>query len=212
MVAVTALNVEKRAKSGTGPARETRRLGRIPGILYGTKLEPLMISVDEKSLLKEVSDPHYHTKLYDLNIDNKNHRALIRQVQLNPVTDRPLHIDFLRVDASSRLVVDIPLKFINSDKSPGIKRGGVLNIVYHELQLSCPANEMPENITIDLTGLEVGHSIHLNAIELPKGTHVAHAGRDYTLATIVAPSGLKSEETTEEAPTDTAAPETPESK
>lgn len=212
MVAVTALNVEKRAKAGTGPARETRRLGRIPGILYGTKVEPLMISVDEKSILKEVNDPHHHTKLYDLMIDNKNQRALIRQIQLDPVTDQPVHIDFLRVDASSRIIVDIPLKFINAEKSPGIKRGGVLNIVYHDLQLSCPANDMPENITIDLTGLEVGHSIHLNSIELPKGTQIAHAGRDYTLATIVAPSGLKSEEKAEEAATEASASESTESK
>ena len=200
MASVKTLSVETRSKGGTGPARATRRSGLIPGILYGTGIDPLMVSIDTKTLKLELQDPYYHTKLYDLKIGSNNHRALIRDVQLNPVTDAPIHIDFLRVDPSSRITVDVLLKFVNEDKSPGIKRGGVLNIVYHDLQLSCPVDSIPEQITINLEGLEVGQSIHLEDITLPKGVQVAHSNRDYTLATIVAPSGLKSEtsETPEE--------------
>lgn len=193
MAAVKALNIETRSKGGTGPARATRRQGFVPGILYGTGIEPLMVSVEAKILNQEIQDPYYHTKLYDLKIGSENHRALMRTVQLDPVTDYPLHVDFLRIDSSSRITVDIVLKFINEDKSPGLKRGGVLNVVYHELQLSCLADSIPEQLTIDLAGLEVGQSIHLNDIILPNGVQVPHVGRDYTLATIVAPSGLKSD-------------------
>ncbi len=193
MAAVTALSLEPRSKGGTGPARATRRSGAIPGIVYGTGMNPMMISIDQKTLKQEIQDPHYHTKLYDLNIGTTHHRALMRSVQVDPVTDAPLHVDFLRVDSSSRIAVNVLLRFINEDKSPGIKRGGVLNIVYHELQIVCPVESIPENITIDLSGLEIGHSIHLDNIQLPKGAQISHAGRDYTLATIVAPSGLKSE-------------------
>lgn len=193
MSSVKTLNIEVRSKGGTGPARATRRSGCIPGILYGTGIEPLMVSIDQKTLALEIQDPHYHTKLYDLKIGSANHRALLRDVQLDPVTDFPLHVDFFRVDPTSRITVDVLLKFINEDKSPGIKRGGVLNIVYHNLQLSCPVDSIPEQITLDLEGLEVGQSIHLNDVKLPTGVQVTHSSRDYTLATIVAPSGLKSE-------------------
>ncbi|MBS0184823.1 MAG: 50S ribosomal protein L25/general stress protein Ctc [Proteobacteria bacterium] len=207
MASVKTLTIETRAKGGTGPARATRRSGLIPGVLYGTGIDPLMVAIDAKTLKLELQDPYYHTKLYDLNIGSSNHRALMRDVQLNPVTDAPIHVDFLRVDPSSRITVDVLLKFINEDKSPGIKRGGVLNIVYHDLQLSCPVDSIPEQITIDLAGLEVGQSIHLEDITLPKGVQVAHAHRDYTLATIVAPSGLKSDSSTtteeQEAPSTT---------
>ncbi|HQS84586.1 MAG: 50S ribosomal protein L25/general stress protein Ctc [Alphaproteobacteria bacterium 16-39-46] len=211
MASVKTLTVETRSKGGTGPARATRRSGLIPGILYGTGIDPLMVAIDTKTLKLELQDPYYHTKLYDLKVGSTNHRALMRAVQLNPVTDIPIHVDFLRVDPSSRITVDILLKFVNDDKSPGIKRGGVLNIVYHDLQLSCPVDSIPEQITIDLSGLEVGQSIHLEDIKLPAGVQVVHSNRDYTLATIVAPSGLKSDssETTDE---QNATPTTEESK
>ncbi len=211
MASVKTLTVETRSKGGTGPARTTRRSGLIPGILYGTGIDPLMVAIDTKTLKLELQDPYYHTKLYDLKVGSTNHRALMRAVQLNPVTDAPIHVDFLRVDPSSRITVDILLKFVNDDKSPGIKRGGVLNIVYHDLQLSCPVDSIPEQITIDLSGLEVGQSIHLEDIILPSGVQVVHSNRDYTLATIVAPSGLKSDssDTTEEKE---ATPKTEESK
>ena len=193
MASVKTLTVETRSKGGTGPARATRRSGLIPGILYGTGIDPLMVAIDTKTLKIELQDPYYHTKLYDLKVGSTNHRALMRAVQLNPVTDTPIHVDFLRVDPSSRITVDILLKFVNDDKSPGIKRGGVLNIVYHDLQLSCPVDSIPEQIIIDLSGLEVGQSIHLEDIKLPAGVQVVQSNRDYTLATIVAPSGLKSD-------------------
>ena len=168
-------------------------IGSISGILYGTGIDPLMVAIDSKTLKIEIQDPYYHTKLYDLKIGTANHRAMMRDVQLDPVTDIPLHVDFLRVDPSSRITVDILLKFVNEDKSPGIKRGGVLNIVYHDLQLSCPVDSIPEQIIIDLEGLEVGQSIHLHDITLPAGVQITQSNRDYTLATIVAPSGLKSD-------------------
>lgn len=196
MTAVVSLEVKSRSQNGTGAARALRRENNIPGILYGAGKGEIMLAIDEKTLLKELSDPHYPTKLYDLKVDGQNQRALIRAVQLHPVTDKPLHIDFLRVDKSSRITIKVPVHFKNEDKSPGIKRGGVLNIVLHELELSCPADSIPDEIAINLEGLEIGNSIHLGSIELPAGVQAAHANRDYTIATIVAPSGLKSEETT----------------
>lgn len=204
MTAVVSLEIKPRSESGTGSARAVRREKRVPGVLYGAGKDVDMLSVDEKTLLKEMHDPHHRTKLYDLNISGQNQRALIRDIQLHPVTDRPLHIDFLRVDKSSRINIHVPVLFKNEDKCPGIKKGGVLNIVLHELELSCPADSIPEEIVVNLAGLEVGNSIHLENITLPEGVHPSHAGRDYTIATIVAPSGLKAEE--EEKPAAEATP------
>jgi len=199
MTGITSLSIEARDAAGTGPARSVRRQGLTPGVMYGAGQEPLKVSIGTKELTKELHDPHHNTKLYDLKLNGKTHRAVLRDIQLDPVTDHPLHVDFLRVDKSSRISVSVPLKFINEDKSPGLKRGGVLNIVFHELQLTCPAESIPEELIIDLAGLELGHSIHLDTLRLDKNIVPTSAMSDQTLATIVAPSGLKSEEESQSA-------------
>ncbi len=190
---IAVLETQARPALGTGPARQLRRDGLIPGILYGAKKDPVSFAINAHQLLKELQKPHYHTHLFEMSLEGKKHKVLIKNVQVHPVTDVPLHIDLLRVDATARLQVQIPFTFLNEEKSPGIKRGGVLNIVHHDLLLSCPPDGIPESLTIDLGGYEIGQTIHLSMINLPAGV-TSTLAPESTIATIVAPSGLKSED------------------
>jgi len=156
--------------------------------------------VDPKALMKELTTPGFYSRIYDLSIAGAKEQVLPKAVQLHPVTDRPLHVDFMRVGKGSKLHVHVPIVFLNEDKSPGIKRGGVLNIVHHTLELICPVESIPDRLEIDLTGSEIGHPIHISIIQLPEGVIAAHPERDNTIGTIVAPTVAKEE------PTETAAP------
>jgi large subunit ribosomal protein L25 len=176
-----------RDQSGTGPARAVRRQGLVPGILYGGNKAPERIAITEKELMLEINSSHFFNRIFQLEVNGQKQSAIAKALQLHPVTDRPLHVDFFRVDKDSKIHVFVPVEFINEDKSPGIKRGGVLNVIAHTLELICPANAIPETLTVDLTGLELGHSLHLDVLILDKRVSVAHPERDHTLATIVAP-------------------------
>ena len=193
MTAIVSLAAEPRQRAGKGTARRTRRAGRIPAVIYGNKESPLMISVDLNAFLKLVKKPGFFTHLFDLTIDGVNHRVLPRDVAFDPVTDVPIHVDFLRVAANTKITVSVPVAFINQDKSPGLKRGGALNIVRHEIELLCDANAIPEQVVVDLDGLDLGASIHFHSIKLPEGVATTIAERDFTVATIATPSGLRSE-------------------
>lgn len=179
--------VEERQKSGTGPARTVRRRDMVPGIIYGQKKDPSMISVIAKDILMTYTSKRFFATLYQLDLNGKMEDVLVKDVQLHPVTDRALHIDFLRVNKDEPVTVGIPVHFINEDKSPAIKKGGILNIVIHELLVKCPPHEIPAEIIVDLDGAESHASIQLNTIQLPKNVYPVHPERDQILATIVAP-------------------------
>ncbi len=193
MSAVVDLPANARTDAGKGSARAVRRAGYVPAVIYGNKQEPVMVSVDPKTLLMELSKTGFFTKLVDIRVNGETHRVLPRDVQFHPVTDEPIHVDFLRVLAGTEITVAVPVVFINEEESPGIKRGGVLNVVRHEIELVCTAENIPQAITIDLTGLEIGDSLHIGEITLPDGVKPAVADRDFTVATVAAPT-VKAEE------------------
>ena len=188
------LPAETRERAGKGASRALRREGRVPAVVYGGKQEPLSIHIEEKLLVKQLSTGHFLNSIVELEVGGKKLRTLPKDVAFHPVTDRPLHADFLRLSKDSTVNVNVPVMFINEEASPGLKRGGVLNIVRHELELICDADKIPEDIQIDVTGFDIGDSIHISVVTLPQGSASAITDRDYTIATIIAPSGLRSEE------------------
>jgi len=193
MAQANALQAEERQGTGTGVARALRREGKIPGIIYGGKDEPLSIAIDLKNVNLELQRPGFFSRVYTVDMGKSKVQVIARDVQFHPVTDIALHVDFQRVDKDSKIHVSIPVEYINEDKAPGIKLGGMLNIIIHNLEVVCPAHSIPEKITIDLTGMNINQSVHLDSIELPSGVKAAHASRDYTLVTIVPPSGSEEE-------------------
>lgn len=193
------IEVQLRERSGTGAARATRCKGMIPGIIYGAGENPKMIQIDPAILMKEANKTGFFSKVFTLALDGKKQQVISKYLQLHPVTDHPLHVDFMRVSKGTKIHVHVPIEFINDDKAPGLKRGGVLNIVLHHIELICPVDDIPEKLTIDITGLEMNHTIHADALRLPKNIVIAHKERDSTLATIIAPSGLTEESSTETA-------------
>jgi len=188
------LPAEARERAGKGASRALRRDGRVPAVIYGDKKEPISVHVEEKLLAKMLSTGHFMNSVVMIDAGGKTHRTLPKDVQFHPVSSRPVHVDFLRIGEHSKVHVNVPVRFDNEEASPGIKRGGVLNVVRHDLELVCDAAEIPDEIHIDLTGLEIGDSVHISALKLPKGSESAIADRDFTIATVVAPSAMKSEE------------------
>lgn len=188
------LPAETRERAGKGASRALRRDGRVPAVVYGGKEEPLTIHVEEKELRRQLGTGHFFNSIVEIEVGGKKVRTLPKDVAFHPVTDRPLHVDFYRLAKDAKVAVEVPVVFINEAASPGLKRGGVLNIVRHELELVCEADKIPDDIQIDVTGFDVGDSIHISHVTLPKGSASAITDRDFTIATIVAPSGLRSEE------------------
>ena len=187
------LSAETRERAGKGASRALRNQGRVPAVVYGEKQEPQPIHVEEKALVKVLHTGHFMNSVVMIDVGGSQTRTLPKDVQFHPVTDRPLHVDFLRIAEHAQVTVHVPLRFINEEQAPGIKRGGVLNAVRHDLELVCDAAEIPEEVTIDLTGLDIGDSIHISQVRLPEGTVSSITDEDFTVATIVAPSGVKSE-------------------
>src|ERR1044072_5484882 len=187
------LSAETRERAGKGASRHLRREGRVPAVVYGNNEEALSIHLEETALVKALSSGHFMNSVVMIDGGKRPVRPLPKDVQFHPVTDRPLHVDFLRISEHAKVHVDVPIHFVDEDKSKGIKRGGVLNQVRHDLELICDAAEIPDEIVISLAGLDIGDSLHINDITLPKGTESAISDRDFTIATIVAPSGVKSE-------------------
>ena len=193
------LPAEARERAGKGASRALRRDGRVPAVIYGDKKEPLAVHVEEKRLAKMLSTGHFMNTVVMIDAGGEPHRTLPKDVQFHPVTSRPIHVDFLRIGEHSQVTVAIPVRFDDDEESPGIKRGGVLNIVQHELELVCPASNIPDEIHISLAGLDIGDSIHISQVTLPEGTKAAIDDRDFTVATIVAPSAVKADEAEEAA-------------
>jgi large subunit ribosomal protein L25 len=188
------LTAETRERGGKGASRDLRRNGRVPAVVYGGKEEPLMIHVEEKLLMKQLMTGHFMNSVVMIDVGGKTIRTLPKDVAFHPVKDRPIHADFLRITKDAKVTVAVPVVFANEEASPGLKRGGVLNIVRHELEIACDADKIPDEITIDVTGFDVGDSIHISNVTLPKGAESAITDRDFTIATIVAPSAMKSSE------------------
>jgi large subunit ribosomal protein L25 len=193
MSTAITLNASPRTLSGTGGARAVRTSGMVPGIIYGNKKEPEMIAMDPKVLMTECLQPGFFSRLYSVALDGKEQEVLAKAVQFHPVTDRPIHVDFMRISKGAKVHVFVPVTFINDDKAPGIKRGGVLNIVHHNLELICPAHSIPEKLVVDLSGCDINQTIHLDTLALPSDVVAAHPERDNTIATIVAPTVMEEE-------------------
>ena len=188
------LSAEPRERAGKGASRALRREGRIPAVIYGDKKEPLAIHVEERALNKLLGTGHFMNSLVLVEVNGEKARTLPKDVAFDPVTDRALHVDFFRLAKGAKVQVNVPVVFVNEEASPGLKRGGVLNVVRFELDLMCDADKIPDEIEIDVTGLEIGDSIHISHITLPEGSESTITDRDFTIAGVTAPSALKSSE------------------
>ncbi|MEM9312763.1 MAG: 50S ribosomal protein L25/general stress protein Ctc [Pseudomonadota bacterium] len=188
------LPAERRERAGKGASRALRREGRIPAVIYGGKEDPVTIHVEEKELVKQLMTGHFMNSIVQIEVGGDKVRTLPKDVALHPVTDRPTHADFLRLSKDATVDVSIPVVFVNEEDSPGLKKGGVLNVVRYELELVCAADKIPGEIEIDVSGKEVGDSIHISEVTLPEGSTSAITDRDFTIATLVAPSALKKSE------------------
>lgn len=194
MSEVLNLSAETRERVGKGASRTLRREGRVPAVIYGNKQEPTAISVNERELMKALMTGHFMNSVIMVDVGGKAVRTLPKDVAFDVVTDRPVHVDFLRISEHATVTVAVPVVFTDEELAPGIKKGGVLNVVRHELELVVDAAEIPEQVEISLKGLEVGDSLHISAVTLPKGAESAITDRDFTIATVTAPSALKSAE------------------
>ena len=188
------LPAEARDRAGKGASRALRREGRVPAVIYGEKKDPLSIHVEEKLLAKMLSSGHFMNSVIMIDYAGKPQRTLPKAVDFHPVTSRPIHVDFLRIGEHTKVHVAVPMRFDNEEGSPGLKKGGVLNVVVHELEIVCDAASIPNEIHIPLDGLEIGDSIHISEVKLPEGVTPANTEEDFTVATIVAPSAMKAEE------------------
>ena len=188
------LKAEARETVGKGSARELRRNGKVPAVIYGDKQPPLAIALNYKDVYYKIHGGGFMTTVATIDVDGKKIQVLPKEYQLDPVRDFPVHVDFLRVGANTLVTVQIPVRFVNEEQSAGLKRGGVLNVVRHEIEAQVPANAIPDFIEVDLAGTDLGDSIHISAVKLPKDVKPTITDRDFTIATIAAPAGLKSEE------------------
>ncbi|HXC54842.1 MAG TPA: 50S ribosomal protein L25/general stress protein Ctc [Rhizomicrobium sp.] len=188
------LRAEARAGTGKGPAYQARQKGFVPAVVYGGDVAPENVSVDSRTLERHVETGTFLTTLLMLEVGGKKTRVLPRAVQVDPVSDRPVHVDFMRLAPGAKVRIAIPVHFHNQGESPGLKRGGVLNIVRHEIELLCPAESIPDTIEVDLTGLDIHQTIHISAVKLPEGVKPIIRGRDFTVCSIVAPSSIIEEQ------------------
>ena len=185
------LNVEVRERTGTGGARETRRAGLVPGVLYGGDKDPVAVAVKSNEFRKALYTGKLLGHLVTLKYGDETQPVIAKAVDMDPVTDVPVHFDLFRVDEHQLIKISVPVHFKNHDASPGLKKGGTLNIVRHDVELSCPADAIPEELVCDLTGLEIGDTIRMSAFELPKGV-VASLDRDFVVATLAGSSASAS--------------------
>jgi len=192
------ISAEMRDRAGKGAARAIRRAGRVPAVIYGDKKDPVMISLEPRELRKQLNTGNFFATVYSVEVaDGDNERVLPRDVQFHPVKDLTMHVDFLRVSKLTRTNVMVQCNFINEEDSPGLTRGGMLNVVRHEVEVVCGVDDIPDQFELDLTGLDIGDSIHAGVLKLPEGVELTISDRDFTIATIAAPV-LKTEEEEEE--------------
>ena len=188
MAAIKQLAAVTRSGTGKGAARSVRREGRVPAVIYGGGLKPEPISVDYKDVNKLIYSGHFLTSIFELEVEGRKERVLPRDYQLDVVTDRPVHVDFLRLTQGSRVRIGVPVHVVNREASPGVKKGGAVNLVLHSVELVVPAESIPESIVVDLTGMDFHDSVHVTALKLPEGCKPADTRIDYTVVTVVPPT------------------------
>ena len=197
------LKAERRDRAGKGAARATRRTGVVPGVIYGNKEAPELITLEPKPLEAAIKKRGFYNSVMAVELAGKRQQVLPRDIQLHPVTDRPIHADFQRVDQKSKVRVWVPVRFVNHDLSPGIKRGGVLNVVRHDIEMYCSAGNIPQSIIVDVAELDIGDSVHISMIKLPEGVRPVITDRDFTIASVAPPTVVV--ETVVAAPTEVTA-------
>lgn len=205
-MAQTELKATARPRAGKGAARQARREGKVPAVIYGDGQPPETIALDYKELWQQVLKGHFTSTVFEINVDGTKKHVIPRDLQLDPIKDKPIHVDFLRIGKQGLIRVQVPVRFINEGQSPGLKRGGVLNIVRHEIEVTCPYDKIPPHFEIDLTGLEIGRSIHISAVSLPDGMTPTIKDRDFTIATIAGRVKQEEEEVATVAPEEGTAP------
>lgn len=178
------LSVEVRERTGKGSARQTRRDGRVPGVLYGGELGPVAISLKDNELRKAINSGQFLANMITIAHKGETQTVFARDVQFDPVMDFPVHVDFQRVEEDSMIALEVPVSFLNEDKAPGIKRGGVLNVVRHAIEVNCPAGSIPEAIEVDVSGLDIGDAVHISAVTLPENVTPTITDRDFTIVTL----------------------------
>ena len=188
------LPAELRERAGKGASRALRREGRVPAVIYGGNEDPIAVHLEAKELVRQMGTGHFMNSIVMIDVNGQSYRTLPKDVAVHPVSDRPLHADFLRLAKDAKIHVNVPVVFVNEDDSPGLKKGGVLNVVRHELELVCESDKIPDEIKLDVAGLDIGDSIHISHVTLPEGSVSAITDRDFTIATVVAPSAMKREE------------------
>ena len=193
MPEMISLSAEPRPQAGKGAARATRRAGRVPAIVYGGDDEPALISLEPRELMRCLARPGFFNHLVEISVDGAMHRTLPREVQYHPVTDAPLHVDFQRVAAGAQVHVAVPVVFVDQERSPGLRRGGILNIVRHGVEMLCSVDNIPERLVVSLAGLDIGDIIHIGAVEMPAGARPVIQERDFTIASIAASSAVREE-------------------
>jgi large subunit ribosomal protein L25 len=193
MAEIMTLSAEPRERAGKGAARATRRAGRVPGIIYGDNREPVLISLAPRELSRALANRGFLATLVDVRVGGTVHRTLPRDVQRHPATDAPVHVDFMRVGGNTQVTVTVPVVFVNAEMSPGIRRGGILNIVRHGIELSCAVDKIPDRLVVELNGLEIGDSVHISRVAMPEGCRPTITDRDFTIASIATSSAIREE-------------------
>ena len=193
MADILCIAAQKRDRAGKGNARSLRGEGRVPAVIYGEKKDPESISVAINDITKLYNTGRILSTLLDVDIDGKKHRVIARDVQLHPVRDTILHADFLRLGKGAKIAVEVPVRFLNEETCPGLKTGGVLNVVRYTVELNCPAENIPEDIELDLIEASMGDSLHISEVTLPDGCEPVISDRDFTIATIAAPAAIRSD-------------------
>lgn len=193
MADIQSIGAQKRDPAGKGNARSLRGEGRVPAVIYGEKKDPESISIAINDITKLHNTGRILSTLLDVDIDGKKHRVIARDVQLHPVRDTILHADFLRLGKGAKIAVEVPVRFLNEDTCPGLKSGGVLNVVRYTVELNCPADNIPEDIELDLIEASMGDSLHISEVTLPDGCEPVISDRDFTIATIAAPAAIRSD-------------------
>ena len=194
---VVAITAQPRDSAGRGVSRALRRAGRIPAIVYGGDQNNLLVSVELRQLAREIHRGGFGNRLYDVEIAGEKHRVLPRELQVDPVTDVPVHVDFLRLSGAARVNLMVPMVFIDEEGSPGLKRGGVLNVVRYDVEFECRADAIPQSIVVSLDGLDIGDSVHIRDVTLPEGVRPTISDHNFTVATIAAPTVQVEEEVEE---------------
>jgi len=193
MPEIINLTAEPRDRAGKGAARAARRSGRVPGIIYGGGETPVQITLDPHELSRAVNRAGFFATVVDVSLSGATHRTLAREVQYHPISDVALHVDFMRVAAGAQVTVSVPVGFINQESAPGLRRGGILNIIRHTIDIACSIDAIPDRLTVDLSGLEIGDSVHIEALTMPEGVRPVLSSRDSTVATIAASSAVREE-------------------